>query len=75
VLAADPPSGLTWSSIWVDHPDAVIRFDLAGRLDGGTDLRWTLLVEGAAPADEVVRGLQWRLNELVDADLRSTFAQ
>lgn len=76
VLEADAPSLVVWSSLWLDRPDAVIRFDLpydAGRQ--GTDLRWTLSVEPPAPDATQVRHYRRRIGELINADLRATFDQ
>ena len=74
VVASDPPWSVTWSSIWNNRPDAVIRFDLAGG-SNGTQLRWTLLVEEPAPDPSLTGHMRKRLNELVNANLRYTFGQ
>ncbi len=68
-------SGLVvWSSLWIKRADAVVRFDLSpGR--GGTDLRWTLLVDEPGPDDVLLGHLRTRLNRLINADLRYSFGQ
>ena len=65
---------VTWSSLWVKRPDGVIRFDLdAGA--GGTNLRWTLPVDDAPPADALIGHMRKRMNQLINADLRHTFGR
>ncbi|SNQ49606.1 conserved hypothetical protein [Frankia canadensis] len=73
VIEADRPHLVVWSSLWTNRPGYVIRFDLepAGQ---GTSLRWTLLAPDE-PAPEVVGGLRWRMNELINARLRYSFGQ
>jgi hypothetical protein len=75
VLMADPPRALSWSSLWPQRPDALVEFHLAARPDGGTDLRWRLLVEEPAPEPGLIGHLRRRLNQLINADLRFTFGQ
>ena len=62
-----------WSSIWLAHPSARIRFDLRGDGAGGTDLRWTLLMDEPTPADAEVAALRHRINELINGELRCSF--
>ncbi len=71
VLAGDPR---TWSSLWVNRPDAIVRFDLPGG-GGGTDLRWTLLVDEPIPEEPMVDHMRKRLNQLINGNLRDTFDQ
>lgn len=74
VLAADRPSRIVWSSLWIKRPDARIAFDLtAGR--NGTNLRWTLLVAPPAPEDRQFRHLCQRIGTLINANLRYTYGQ
>jgi hypothetical protein len=74
ILAADPPTSLTWSSLWCKRPDATIVFDLSAS-GGGTLLRWTLTVADPAPDQALIGHMRKRLNQLVNADLRYTFGQ
>ncbi|MEO8889615.1 MAG: hypothetical protein ABI429_10060 [Jatrophihabitantaceae bacterium] len=74
VLRSDPPSALTWSSLWIKRPDAVVCFDLPDGGDG-TDLRWTLYVDEPIPDAALIGHLRKRLNQLINADLRHTFGQ
>lgn len=65
---------VTWSSLWLKRPDAVIRFDLNGGASG-TDLRWTIFVDEPSPYDALVGHMRKRMNQLINANLRYTFGQ
>jgi hypothetical protein len=70
ILTATSPHTVTWSSVWVRRPDAVIQFDL----DGGwseTMLQWALYVDEPAPDDALVGRMRRRLNELINANLET----
>jgi hypothetical protein len=75
VVEAVPPSLIVWSSLWAERPDAVIRFDLPRSTDGGTQLMWTLHVDGPPPDAGLVGHMRKRVNELINANLRYTFGQ
>ncbi|HEY8730316.1 MAG TPA: hypothetical protein VIL94_12085 [Acidothermaceae bacterium] len=53
----------------------MVEFELDASPDGGTALRWTLYVDEPVPDDPLTGHLRKRLNELINADLRSTFGQ
>ena len=74
VLAAEEPRRVVWASIWPARPRDRVVFDIepAGQ---GSVLRWTLLSEDEPPVDEVLRRLRYRLNVLINADLRYSFGQ
>jgi ribosomal-protein-alanine N-acetyltransferase len=74
VLRREDPYLVEWSSVWVDRPDARIRFDLSADA-GGTSLRWTLSVEEPPPDAPAVARMRSRINQLVNANLRSTFGR
>lgn len=74
VLSAQAPHAVVWTSLWPRRPDAQIRFDLQPG-HGGTDLRWTLLVEEPEPDASTVGHFRMRLNQLINADLRFSFGQ
>ena len=42
---------------------------------GGTDLRWTLLLAEPLPEPFLLGHLRKRLNQLINGNLRRTFAQ
>lgn len=72
VLESDRPTRVVWSSLWPRRTDAQIAFDLSpGR--GGTDLRWTLLIEVPAPDDRQFRHLCQRIGTVINADLRYSY--
>ncbi len=66
--------GSGWSSLWVKRPDAWVRFDLPPG-DGGTDLRWTLYVDGQVPDPALNGHMRKRIGELINANLRFTYGQ
>jgi len=74
VLEFRPPRLVVWSSLWPSRPDAVVRFDLAGR-GGGTDLRWTLLLAEPLPDAAKLGHLRKRINVLIHANLRYSYGQ
>lgn len=65
---------VTWSSLWLKRPDAMVRFDL-GEDRGGTQLRWTLYVEYPPPDEPLIGHMRKRMNQLINANLRYTFGQ
>jgi hypothetical protein len=74
IVARDEPNAVEWTSLWVERPDAVIRFDLSE--DGmGTSLRWTLYVEDPPPDAALTGHMRKRMNQLINANLRYTFGQ
>ena len=74
VIETCRPSSVTWASIWPARPDDRIVFDIAAA-GPGSILRWTLLTNDAAVPPEVVGHLRYRLNRLINADLRYSFGQ
>ena len=73
VLSAAEPTIVVWSSLWTRRPQAQVHVDLTA--DGGeTLLRWTLLdVDDDLPPR--TGPLCFRLNEIVNRDLRQSFGQ
>ena len=74
IIESAEPELVVWSSIWLERTDATIRFDLPPG-SGGTDLRWTLLVQEPVPDPALLGHLRKRLNRLINADLRYSFGQ
>jgi hypothetical protein len=74
VEEAVKPSLVVWSSLWAQHPLAVIRFDIAPSGDG-TDLRWTILAPPESIDDAEARRLRYRMDTLVNGRLRRSFGQ
>lgn len=75
VTESDQARLVVWSSLWPRRPDATVRFDLSATSDGGTDLRWTLYMDEPEPDAGLVGHLRYRLNELINANLRFTYGQ
>jgi hypothetical protein len=75
VLRATRPDLVVWSSLWPARRDDQIRFDI--RSDGlsGSRVRWTLLADGAPPEASVRSHLRYRLNTLINGQLRASFDQ
>lgn len=74
VLEQVKPDLVVWSSLWNEHPEAQIRFDLPpGR--SGTNLRWTLFLDEPLPGPEEIRKMRRRINKLINDNLRQTFDQ
>jgi hypothetical protein len=70
VVRADRPSLVIWTSPWPDRPDDLIRFDIEDHR-----LTWTLLGD-AGPADEPrLDQLRYRLDVIINSDLRHSFGQ
>jgi hypothetical protein len=63
-----------WSSLWVKRPDARVQFDLEASR-GGTDLRWTLYVDGPVPDPTLFKHMCKRIGDLINANLRYTYGQ
>lgn len=74
VIRAESPALVVWSSLWTKRPDAIVRFELSGG-PSGTDMRWTLFVAEPVPDDALIGHMRQRLNVLINANLRYTFAQ
>ncbi|NMO04535.1 hypothetical protein HH308_25270 [Gordonia sp. TBRC 11910] len=72
VLDSRAPDRVAWSSLWKRRPDARIHFELADA-DGGTDLMWTLDVDGELPDASLTGHLRKRMNVLINANLRFTY--
>ena len=65
-----------WSSLWPYRPDARIRFELPyDAAHSGTDLCWTLLVDEPMPAASSLGHFRYRIDQLINANLRYTFGQ
>ncbi|WP_432504641.1 hypothetical protein [Kineococcus arenarius] len=72
VIAAEEPTSLTWSSLWPELPTARIRFGLSDDPRGGR-LTWTLLLHEPLSSAAEVRRLRYRIDQLVNGNLRDRF--
>lgn len=75
ILEQSNPDLVVWSSIWTKRPDARIRFDLPSDGVGGTDLCWTMTVDGPIPDAPLLGHMRKRVNTLINANLRYAFGQ
>lgn len=74
VIVERAPGLVVWSSLWPCLPEALIRFQLEPEPGGGTDLRWTLLVE-VLPDASLLGHYRRRINELIHANLRYSYGR
>ncbi|GLX01369.1 hypothetical protein [Microtetraspora sp. NBRC 16547] len=74
ILQAVKPELVVWSSLWPERPDDEIRFDIRPA-ENGCALRWTLLTPGEVPEQAVIGHLRYRLNFLINAQLRFSYGQ
>ena len=68
VLEAVGPGMVVWASLWPDRPGDQVRFDIEDER-----LTWTLLGEASAEDEPRLDQLRYRLNVIINADLRYTF--
>jgi hypothetical protein len=68
VVQAIFPSLVVWASLWPDRPDDQIRFDIEDQR-----LTWTLMGEAADEDEERLDQLRYRLDVMINADLRTSF--
>jgi hypothetical protein len=74
VVDLEPPTSLTWSSLWPRRAGLLIRFDLR-RAGDETDLVWTLRSPTPVEDPSGVGHMRKRLNEIINRDLRYGFGQ
>ena len=74
VLEAVKPALVVWSSLWPDRPRDQVRFDLEPS-GGGCSLRWTLLTPDDPPDEAAIGRLRYRLNYLINGELRYSVGQ
>lgn len=72
VIAAEEPTSLTWSSLWPQLATARIHFELSVNARG-CRLTWTLLLQDPLANAGEVRQLRYRINQLVNGNLRDRF--
>ena len=68
VVQAVFPSLVVWASLWPDRPDDQIRFDIEDQR-----FTWTLMGVASAAAEERLAQLRYRLDVMINADLRISF--
>ncbi|MEV6365093.1 hypothetical protein [Nocardia asteroides] len=75
ILEDSTTDRVIWGSLWPKYPTVRIQFDLPTDGRGGTDLRWTMYVEATNLDDSTIGHLRYRLNTLINANLRFSFGQ
>ncbi|MCZ7422199.1 hypothetical protein O7605_22145 [Verrucosispora sp. WMMA2121] len=74
ILDSLEPSLVVWSSLWPDRLDERIRFDI--EQDGyESRLRWALLTPRPEPTASKIGHMRFRLNVLINAQLRRSYGQ
>jgi len=68
VLEAVRPCRVVWASLWPDRLGDQIRFDI-----NDERLTWTLIGEASAEDEPRLDQLRYRLNVIINADLRNSF--
>jgi hypothetical protein len=74
ILSSKKHQRVTWSSIWSDHPELTIEFQIEPR-GPGSDVTWTLFGPEGCLDDDDIRRRRYRLNQLINGQLRDTFDQ
>jgi hypothetical protein len=72
IIESREPSLVVWSSLWPGRPGEVIRFEIEPGA-GGSVLTWRLLTPTDEPDPTVLGRMRYRLNYLINGQLRSTF--
>lgn len=75
ILEQRRPDRVVWSSVWADHPDLVVEFDIEDGRRAGCVVTWRLLGRDGQLGEEDIRQRRHRLNQLVNGQLRDTFDQ
>lgn len=74
ILEQVRPNLVVWDSIWTDQPDLRVRFEIEP--DGtGSTVTWTLLGREGQLDDQDVQRRRYRLDQLINGQLRDTFDQ
>jgi hypothetical protein len=74
ILSATKPQAITRSSIWSDHAELIIEFQIEP-CGPGAAVTWTLLGPEGCLDDLEIRQRRRRLNQLINGQLRDTFDQ
>ena len=73
ILESRKPDLVVWASIWEDRPELRIRFDIATG-GAGSAVTWTLLGPELLSDDDIKRR-RYRIDQLINGQLRETFDQ
>jgi hypothetical protein len=75
VLEAERPSWVVWSSLWPSRPRDRLCFSIARDGEGGSKLRWRLESPDDVPDAATVGHLRYRINYLINGEMRYSFGQ
>jgi hypothetical protein len=76
ILEADAPSHVVWDSIWRDHPDLRVTFEIEPHHTDdryGCTVTWILYGPDGMLDAEDVRRRRYRMNQLINGILRDFF--
>jgi hypothetical protein len=74
VLSSVKPRTVEWSSIWEDHSDLRIRFEIEPS-GSGSFVTWRLFGRPQQLEPDDVKRRRYRLNQLINGQLRAYFDQ
>lgn len=74
IVDAAAPTRVVWTSIWPSRPHDRIEFDLEPDGDG-TALTWTVRTPDEAPDASKTGHIRYRMNVLINQDLRYSYGQ
>jgi hypothetical protein len=75
VIESNRPSLVVWSSLWPERPLDQIRFDITSDEHGGSLLKWVLVTDDDAPGDAMLGQMRYRINYLINSEMRYSFGQ
>ena len=70
ILEAVATHRVVWSSLWPEYSSATITFEVTPH-ESGSKLTWSLAAEPPILDAEIVRILRYRINELINRDMRN----
>lgn len=74
VLSETKPHTLVWSSIWTDRPQSTIEI-LIEPAGSGSSVTWTLVGPEGELDEAEIRLRRYRLDQVINGQLRDTFDQ
>jgi hypothetical protein len=75
ILESKEPTLVVWSSLWPTRPDDVLRFEIDTDGRSGSRLRWVLLSPDELPDPPTLGRMRYRINFLIDGEMRASFGQ
>ena len=75
VIESEEPTLVVWSSLWPGRPGDLLRFEIESDGRSGSRLRWVLLSPDELPDPPTLGRMRYRINFLIDGEMRATFGQ